>query len=54
MLGSPFKGLVCCQTIINSSQKDCIKKSLEKYNSKTKDDQIDYDEHMKSADWAGA
>ena len=32
---------------------DCVKKELEKHNSKTEDNPIDYDEYMKSVDWAG-
>ena len=32
---------------------DYVKKALEKHNSKTKDNPIDYDEYMKSVDWAG-
>ena len=32
---------------------DYVKKALEKHNSKTEDNPIDYDEHMKSVDWAG-
>ena len=32
---------------------DYVKRALEKHNSKTEDDPIDYDEYMKSVDWAG-
>ena len=32
---------------------DYVKKALEKRNSKAEDNPIDYDEYMKSVDWAG-